>query len=61
MLGQGGPNPHDPDEMIPALNSSEYLDTHDDNHIRQTIVEGVEGTGMHAASLSETEVDKIIQ
>ncbi len=48
VLGQGGPNPSNPDEMIPALNSSEYLGTHDDSHIRQTIIEGVEEKGMPA-------------
>ncbi len=61
VLGQGGPNPSNPNEMVPALNSVQYLDTHDDSHIRQTISEGVEGTGMLAAPLSEIEVDKIVE
>ncbi|MEE8389548.1 MAG: c-type cytochrome [Anaerolineae bacterium] len=61
VLGQGGPNPSNPNEMIPALNSAQYLDTHDDSHIRQIITEGVEGTGMLAAPLSEIEVDKIVE
>ena len=30
VLGQGGSNPSNPSEMIPALNSVQYLDTHDD-------------------------------
>jgi len=47
--------------MVPALNSSEYLGTHDDDHIRQTVMEGVEGRGMPAAPLSEVEVDKVVE
>ncbi|TEU15615.1 MAG: c-type cytochrome, partial [Anaerolineales bacterium] len=61
VLGQGGPNPSNPDEMIPALNSVQYLDTHDDSHIRQAIIEGVEEKGMPAFLLSEIEVDKIVE
>ena len=61
VLGQGGPNPSNPDEMIAALNSVEYLDTHDDSHIRQAIIEGVEEKGMPAVLLSEIEVDKIVE
>ena len=61
VLGQGGPNPNNLGEMVPALNSSEYLGTHDDDHIRQTVMEGVEGRGMPAAPLSEVEVDKVVE
>ena len=61
VLGQGGPNPSNPDEMIPALNSAQYLGTHDDSHIRQAIIEGVEEKGMPAVLLSEIEVDKIVE
>ncbi|MFQ5814501.1 MAG: c-type cytochrome [Anaerolineae bacterium] len=61
VLGQGGPNPNNLGVMVPALNSSEYLGTHDDSHIRQTIIEGVEEKGMPVPPLSEIEVDKIVE
>jgi mono/diheme cytochrome c family protein len=60
VLGQGSPNPSNPGEMIPALNSAQYLDAHDDGQIRQAIVEGVDEKGMPPSPLSDIEVDKIV-
>lgn len=64
--GQGGPNPITPGDLIPAINSFEYLGTRDDVTLRAIIEKGQPSAGMGAYAtayggpLSRAEIDALI-
>jgi menaquinol-cytochrome c reductase cytochrome b/c subunit len=64
--GQGGPNPATPGDLIPAINSLEYLGTRDDVTLRAIIEKGQPSAGMGAYAiayggpLSRAEIDALI-
>ncbi|HEY6073052.1 MAG TPA: c-type cytochrome, partial [Anaerolineales bacterium] len=66
QIGQGGPNPGRPNDMIPPINSTEFLNTRDDVTLRNIISQGQPDLGMnqfgstYGGPLSDDQIGAII-
>ena len=65
-FGEGGPNPSQPSQIIPAIGTAEFLSTHDDTTLFQIINQGQPDRGMspfgsaNGGSLDDDQINSIV-
>ncbi len=65
-FGEGGPNPSQPNQIIPAIGTAEFLNTHDDSTLFQIITQGQPDRGMspfgsaNGGTLEDDQINSIV-